>query len=141
MIDRRNKVALAVLGALIVVFGSMSWLNSADALVPKCKSDTHIAVVVAAPGVKLIDVAKVAVVHDVPGTCRNVADAPDDYDVTINGHAGMHLLDSAASAFVAAVDADPGEPLTIEHTVNHVLVPWRSFTPAAAQAIADQIGH
>lgn len=137
MIDRFSKLALGVMGALIVVFGSLTWLNSADALVPKCKSSSHVAVVVAAPGATLVAATKVAVVRDLPGECRNVANAPDDYDITVNGKPGIHLLASAVDVFVAAADANPGDALTIEHTVDHVLVPWRSFTPAAVQVIAN----
>lgn len=140
MIDRSSKVALGILLALVFVFGSLTWLNSADALVPKCKADTHIAVTVAAPYVRFVRGA-VSVVHDVPGQCRNVPGAVDDYDVTINGRPGMHLLDSAVAVFVDVANANPGEPLTIEHTVNHVLMSWRSFTAADVEIITTEIGH
>lgn len=144
MLDRSSKIALAIGLALIVVLGAFGWLNSADAMTaitPKCKTDTYIAVVVAAPDAHLMDASTVGVVHDVPGNCRNVPGASDDYDITHNGRPGMHMLASAVAEFDNAVDANPGAALTIEHTVNHVVQPWRSFTPAAVQVLYNGLGH
>lgn len=107
------------------------------AQVPKCKAASHLAVV--APASKPLAASAVSVQRITNGSCRNdLGYTGALYVLTIKGRPGLQLLPDGAAYVLHAFAATSGA-VTLDHTVNKVYRPYKTFDDGARTEIVTEL--
>lgn len=132
--------ARAILAVACVLWASLLTAHSFGAqTVHKCKHATHLRVVAAKLDAKLIDAPKVSISNVDHAACRNYPTYDGPASVFVLGdRSGLQLLPDAAAYVKGAFGAFSG-PVTVEHTVGGVFVPYRSFSDAARAKVEAEL--